>query len=53
MSRRVRPEVVRRRLVALLEPSTWPSELVSEHESEWQAGFAAGLRAAQAVIRKG
>lgn len=53
MSHRVRPEVVRRRLLALLDPSNRAVELPSGCSSDWRAGFAEGLRQARAVIRKG
>jgi hypothetical protein len=53
MSRRVRPQVVRRRLLSLLDPARVGPEWTVERSAEWQAGYAAGVRMARDVIRKG
>jgi hypothetical protein len=52
MARRVRPEVVRRRLVSLLDLARVVPEWTGR-SADWQAGYAAGVRAARDVIRKG
>jgi hypothetical protein len=52
MARRVRPEVVRRRLVALLDPQRVVPER-TERSAEWRAGYAAGVGAARDVVRRG
>ena len=52
MSRRVRPAVVRHRLLALLEPTRAIPEW-TDRSADWRAGYAAGLRVARDVIRKG
>jgi hypothetical protein len=53
MSRRVRPDVVRRRLLALLDPIRSVPEWPVERSPEWRAGYVAGMRTAREVIRKG
>lgn len=52
MVRRVRPETVRRRLLALLEPARVVPKWTGR-SAEWRAGYVAGVRAARDVIRKG
>lgn len=54
VARRVRPDVVRRRLLALLDRNRMsPSPEIVGRSGEWQAGYAEGLRTAWHVIRKG
>jgi hypothetical protein len=53
MSRRVRPQAVRRRLLALLETRRAMPEWMAAESADWQAGYVAGVRAARDLIRKG
>ena len=51
MVRRVRPDVVRRRLLALLDPARLVMDCTSR-SPDWHAGYVEGFRAARDVIRK-
>lgn len=53
VSRRVKPHVVRRRLLALLERARTETDGDAIRSAEWWSGFTAGIHIANDVIRKG
>jgi hypothetical protein len=53
MTQRVKPQTVRRRLLALLERARTETSGEDVRSAEWWAGYMSGIRLASDVIRKG